>query len=298
MFHVKQFRVDKENNFEVKKADELLHFLTLQLPDTSRTRIKEMLAHEVYVDNHKVTQYNYPLQPGMTVRIRRKGFKERFLPRELDLLFEDEYLLVINKHEGLLSNSKNPSDRTVISLLNRYLSATHQKAHAHIVHRLDRDTSGLMIVSKSKEVSQQFEADWKGMVYDRAYVAVAWGDISPDKDTIQSWFTDGEYCVLSSPVDNGGKLAVTHYEVKRRSRRYSLLELHLDTGRRNQIRVHLRDIKHPIVHDPMYGYKDDISPINRLALHAFKLCFIHPVTKRRMKFETPYPSQFVHLMEL
>ena len=157
---------------------------------------------------------------------------------------------------------------------------------------------GLMVVSKSKEVSQKFEEDWKGMVFDRRYVAVAWGKIEPLRGEVRSWFTDGEYCVLSSPTDNGGKLAVTHYEVKQTSRRYSLVELKLDTGRRNQIRVHLRDLQHPVVHDPMYGYKEDLSPVNRLCLHAFRLCFTHPVTGKRMKFETPVPAAFLKLMEL
>lgn len=295
---MKHFNVKNKVDFTVEVADELLHFLSSQMTESSKSRIKEILAHEVYVDGHKISQFNYPLQPGMTVSIQQKGYKERFYPRNLDILFEDDYLMVINKHEGLLSNSKKESDVTVISSLNRYLNASHQKCHAHIVHRLDRDTSGLMVVSKSKEVSRKFEEDWKGMVYDRAYVAVAWGNVTPDEDTIQSWLTDGQYCVLSSPIDNGGKIAITHYRVKQRSRRYSLLELRLDTGRRNQIRVHLRELQHPIVHDPMYGYKDDVSPINRLALHAFKLCFIHPITGKRMKFETPYPSSFMRLMEI
>ena len=205
---------------------------------------------------------------------------------------------MVNKHEGLLSYSKHPNDKTVITVLNQYLDAAHQRCHAHIVHRLDRDTSGLMVVSKSKEVSQKFEEDWKGMVFDRRYVAVAWGHIEPSRGEVRSWFTDGEYCVLSSPTDNGGKLAITHYEVKQTSRRYSLVELKLDTGRRNQIRVHLRDLQHPVVHDPMYGYKDDISPVNRLCLHAYRLCFKHPVTGRRLQFETPVPASFLKLMEL
>jgi 23S rRNA pseudouridine1911/1915/1917 synthase len=136
------------------------------------------------------------------------------------------------------------------------------------------------------------------MVFDRRYVAVAWGHIEPPKGEIRSWLTDGEYCVLSSPTDNGGKLAVTHYEVRQASRRYSLVDLKLDTGRRNQIRVHLRELKHPVVHDPMYGYKDDISPVARLCLHAYRLCFTHPVTGKRMKYETPVPSAFMKLMEL
>lgn len=288
----------KKQEYTVTEPQGLLDFLMGQMPDTSRTHVKELLAHNVFVDGRRTSQFNFPLQKGMRVSIEKASFKDRLRPRDLDIVFEDQHLLVINKHEGLLSYSKNPADKTVITVLNQYLDATHQRCHAHIVHRLDRDTSGLMVVSKSKEVSQRFEEDWKGMVFDRRYVAVAWGHIEPPKGEIRSWLTDGEYCVLSSPIDNGGKLAVTHYEVRQTSRRYSLVDLKLDTGRRNQIRVHLRELKHPVVHDPMYGYKDDISPVARLCLHAYRLCFTHPVTGKRMKYETPVPSAFMKLMEL
>lgn len=288
----------KKQEYTVGEPQELLAFLMAQMPDTSRSRVKELLAHNVYVDGRRTSQFNFPLQKGMKVTIEKASFKDRLRPRDLDIVFEDQHLLVVNKHEGLLSYSKNTADKTVITVLNQYLDATHQRCHAHIVHRLDRDTSGLMVVSKSKEVSQRFEEDWKGMVFDRRYVAVAWGHIEPPKGEIRSWLTDGEYCVLSSPTDNGGKLAVTHYEVRQTSRRYSLVDLKLDTGRRNQIRVHLRELKHPVVHDPMYGYKDDLSPVARLCLHAYRLCFTHPVTGKRMKYETPVPSAFMKLMEL
>ncbi len=288
----------KKQEYIVSEPQELLYFLMAQMPDSSRTKVKELLARNVYVDGRRTSQYNYPLQSGQRVSIERASFQDRLRPRDLDIVYEDQHLLVVNKHEGLLSNSKHPQDKTVITVLNQYLDATHQRCHAHIVHRLDRDTSGLMVVSKSKEVSQRFEEDWKGTVYDRRYVAVAWGKIEPPKGEIRSWLTDGEYCVLSSPTDNGGKLAVTHYEVTRTSRRYSLVDLKLDTGRRNQIRVHLRELKHPVVHDPMYGYKDDVSPIGRLALHAYRLCFRHPVTGRRLQFETPVPQSFLKLMEI
>ena len=288
----------KQNEYIVSEPKELLTFLQEIMPDSSRTKVKELLAHNIYVDGRRTSQFNFPLQKGMKVSIEKATGKDRLRPRDLDIVYEDQYLFVVNKHEGLLSYSKFPNDKTVITVLNQYLEASHQRCHAHIVHRLDRDTSGLMVVSKSKEVSQKFEEDWKGMVFDRRYVAVAWGKIEPPKGEVKSWFTDGEYCVLSSPVDNGGKLAVTHYEVKQTSRRYSLVELKLDTGRRNQIRVHLRDLQHPVVHDPMYGYKEDLSPVNRLCLHAFRLCFTHPVTGRRLKFETPVPAAFLKLMEL
>ncbi len=292
MFHVKQ------SGYKVKASCELFKFLLEQLSGCSRSKVKEILAHNVCVDGRRISQFNYPLQPGMIVTIEKMNYRERLKPRDLDIVYEDEYLIVINKHEGLLSYSKKPTDRTAITVLNNYLQSTHQKCSAHVVHRLDRDTSGLMVVSKSKQVSQKFEADWKGLVTDRAYVAVCWGKLEPAEGIIRSWLTDGTYCVLSSPTDNGGKLAITHYKTVRTSRRYSLLELKLDTGRRNQIRVHLREEKHPVVHDPIYGYKDDISPIGRLALHAFRICFTHPVTGKLLKFETPYPASFMKLMEL
>lgn len=286
------------SKFKVEESIELMPFLQKVLPDTSRTKVKELLSHCIYVDGRRQTQYNFPLQAGMEVEIMKSGMKDRLSPRDLDIVFEDQYLFVVNKHEGLLSSSKNVTDKTVITVLNRYLGATHQKCSAHVVHRLDRDTSGLLIVAKSKKVAMTLEENWKENVYDRAYIAVCWGNIEQNKGEIRSWLTDGEFCVLSSPVDNGGKLAITHYTVKGRSKRYSLVEFKLDTGRRNQIRVHMREFQHPIVKDPMYGYKEDVSPINRLALHACRLCFKHPVTGKNMKFETPYPSNFMKLMEI
>ncbi len=284
--------------YKVNETIELLAFLQQTMPESSRTKIKEVLAHNVYVDGRKTTQYNFPLQPGMEVEIQKQGGKDRLKPRDLDIVYEDNYLFVVNKHEGLLSSSKNAADKTVITVLNRYLEATHQKCTAHVVHRLDRDTSGLLLVAKNKRTAMELEEHWKETVYDRVYVAVAWGNIENDNGTIRSWLTDGEYCVLSSPTDNGGKEAITHYTVKQRSRRYSLVELKLDTGRRNQIRVHLREMQHPVVHDPMYGYKEDLSPISRLALHAMRLCFKHPVTGKKMQFETPVPQSFLKLMQI
>lgn len=281
----------------VDEETTLLPFLMKHCEGASRTRVKEILAKEVWVNGRKITQFDYALHEGMKVSIERLGYKEKFVPRNLSIVYEDEHLVVINKASGLLSNSRNIADRTAITELNQYFASTKQKCNAHIVHRLDRDTSGLMVVSKSKEVSRKFEADWKGLVFDRAYVAVVWGQLERKRDTITTWLTDGEYCVLSSPVDNGGKIAVTHYEVKRSNGRYSLVELRLDTGRRNQIRVQMRGLGHPVVKDPMYGYKEDESSIKRLALHAFKLCFYHPITRKPLRFETPYPDEFQQLLE-
>lgn len=286
-----------KTTFRVQESVELLTFLAQCFPDMNRTRLKNLLAYCVCVDGHRTSQYNYPLVRGMEVSIVKADYRRRFSNREYDIVYEDPHLIVVNKHEGLISYSKKPSDTTLISLVNRYFERTHQSCHAHVVHRLDRDTSGLMIVAKSKEVARLFEENWKERVYDRAYVAVVWGTIEPQQGSITSYLTDGQYCVLSSPVDNGGKLATTHYRTLQSRHPYSLVELRLDTGRRNQIRVHMRELKHPVVHDPMYGYKEDQAPIARLALHAYRLCFIHPVTGRKHEFETPVPSSFLRLVQ-
>lgn len=284
--------------WKVEKKGELLEFLMEKMEGSSRTKVKETLARNVMVDGRKVTQYNFPLMEGMTVTVGKADFKKRWTPRDVDIVYEDQWLLVVNKREGLVSYSKKAGDVTMISEVNGYLEATRQKCHAHVVHRLDRDTSGLMVVAKSKEVARKFEENWKERVYDRKYVAVVWGKLEEKEGVIRSWLTDGEYCVLSSWEDNGGKEAVTRYRVVKESRRYTMVDLKLDTGRRNQIRVHAREIGHPVVKDPMYGYKDDISPINRLALHAYRLCFFHPVTGKKMEYETEVPKSFERLMEI
>lgn len=284
--------------WKVEKKAELLEFLMEKMEGSSRTKVKETLARNVMVDGRKVTQYNFPLMEGMTVTVGKADFKKRWTPRDVDIVYEDQWLLVVNKREGLVSYSRKAGDVTMISEVNGYLEATRQKCHAHVVHRLDRDTSGLMVVAKSKEVARKFEENWKERVYDRKYVAVVWGKLEEKEGVIRSWLTDGEYCVLSSWEDNGGKEAVTRYRVVKESRRYTMVDLKLDTGRRNQIRVHAREIGHPVVKDPMYGYKDDISPINRLALHAYRLCFFHPVTGKKMEYETEVPKSFEKLMEI
>ena len=286
-------------HYTVEEPLPLLEWL-LKNVGQSRSKVKATLqGRGIKVNGKTVSQFDFPLEKGMKVSVsntkrNQKGFKSRYVK----IVYEDKWLIVVEKEIGILSMAAGHSSLNVKSVLDDYFKKSRQKCTAHVVHRLDRDTSGLMVYAKDIETEQILEHNWHQIVYDRRYVAVAWGKIEPPSGEIRSWLTDGEFCVLSSPTDNGGKLAVTHYEVRQTSRRYSLVELRLDTGRRNQIRVHLREMKHPVVHDPLYGYKDDISPISRLALHAYRLCFKHPVTGRRLTFETPVPTSFLKLMEI
>ena len=287
----------KSIEIEVKEPVKLLDLIVKTFPDSSRSKHKEILTHRVVVDSRRISQYDYPLTAGMKVLIEGDDVKGKRMFGDMKVVFEDRYLMVVDKPVGLLSSSSNPDDVTVISELNNYFIRRRSRQRAHVVHRLDRDTSGLMLVAKTKEVSMMLERDWKGQVYDRAYVAVTWGTPSPSVGTLRTWLTDGEFCVVSSDTDNGGKLAITHYKTLKKSNKYALVEMRLDTGRRNQIRVQFREIGHPLLKDPMYGYKDDASPLKRLGLHAYRLCFHHPVTGKDVELETPIPQDFLDLFE-
>lgn len=278
--------------FRVSENDELLPFLMKKMSGISRTKAKGILASGVVtVDGQSTTQHNFPVRPGMTVTMERNGGGNMLKNRWVRIVYEDKYLLVVEKRNGILSNSIHPGDETVQKILNRYLENKHLRCHAHTIHRLDRDTSGLMLFAKSKEIALKFEDDWKGTVYDRRYVALVHGEMRKSDGAISSWLKDDEhFLTYSSKTDNGGKFAVTRYKVLKVCDGYSLVELRLETGRKNQIRVHLQDIGYPVVGDPKYG--DGDNSIGRLGLHAYKLCFTHPVNGNDMKFETPFPKGF------
>ncbi len=206
----------------------------------------------------------------------------------LRIVYEDRWLVVVDKAAGVLSASLSPRSVSVKSLLDDYFERSHQRCRAHVVHRLDRDTSGLMVYAKSREVQQRFEADWKGLVYDRRYVALVRGRMPQQEGTIRSWLTIGKVFVKSSPVDNGGKLAVTHYRVLKERQGTSLVEARLDTGRKHQIRVHFASVGCPVVGDRKYNENENENEnrAQRLMLRAYRLCFVHPVTAKRLEFES------------
>lgn len=287
----------KTMEIEVKETVKLMDLIVQTFPDSSRTKQKEILQHRVLIASRRITQFDFPLAPGMKVTIMGDENRGKLMQGKMDIMYEDHDLMVVNKPVGLLSSSNNPKDMTVISEINDYFIRRRSRQRAHVVHRLDRDTSGLLLVAKSKEVSRQLEMNWKEKVFDRAYVAVTWGAPVPAFGTVRSWLTENEFGVVSSPTDNGGKLAITHYKTLKKKGRFALVQMQLETGRRNQIRVHMRELGHPLLKDPIYGYRDDNSPIKRLALHAFKLCFYHPVTGKEIRLETPFPPEFTQLFD-
>ena len=282
----------------VRQPSTLLDFLMNNaLYGISRNKAKDILkGGGVAVDGTTVTQFNLPLQPGMVVRISKHKNQKGLVNPNVKIVYEDRALVVVEKESGILSMQVGVRHYSVKQVLDEYFTRRKLKCTAHLVHRLDRDTSGLMIYAKDMEVQRTIVDNWESIVTDRRYVAVVCGKVEQDGGTVASWLKENKsYVTYSSNVDNGGKYAVTHFHTLERSNRYSLIELRLETGRKNQIRVHMSDLGHPVAGDRKYGNGDD--PISRLALHAFRLNFFHPVTGEPMRFETPFPSSFTRLFD-
>lgn len=279
------------DHYVVDREAQLLDWMLATLPG-SKTKTKAILqGHGIKVDGKQVTQFDFPLKPGMKVSVSKSKKNDTFKSRYVNIVYEDRWLVVVEKKTGILSMAAGHSSLNVKSVLDDYFKRTRQKCTAHVVHRLDRDTSGLMIYAKDMQIEQLLERDWHGTVFDRRYVAVVSGEMEEDEGTIANWLKDNKaYVTFSSPVDNGGKYAVTHFHTLKRTTEHSLVEFRLETGRKNQIRVHTSDMGHPVCGDIKYGNGDD--PLHRLCLHAYVLCFYHPVTGKPMEFETPIPAQF------
>lgn len=294
-------RRNEADNYDIVQVDEeigLLDFLLKNAGNKSRTKIKATLRGQgIKVNGRITTQFDYQLKPGMKVSISKtKRDGQQLVSRYVKLVYEDRHIVVIEKAEGILSMAAGHSSLNVKSVLDDYFHKSHQHCTAHVVHRLDRETSGLMIYAKDMDTEQILEHNWHDIVYDRRYVAVVSGEIEDDGGTIANWLKDNKaYVTYSSPVDNGGKYAITHFHVLARTTEHSLVEYRLETGRKNQIRVHSADMGHPVCGDMKYGNGDD--PLHRLCLHAYRLDFYHPITGSRMEFETPIPPAFNRLFK-
>ena len=282
--------------FKVIEPAQLITFVMEKMHGMSRNRAKALISNRVVLVNNTITTHPLAeLKPGDVVQLDRSKHKKSFHCKELDIIFEDPYLLIIDKHPGLLSMSNNSRQQTVQTVLNRYLEKGGGRNTSHLVHRLDRDTSGLMVYAKDVQTQQSLINSWQQLVTNRRYLALVEGEFEQTRGRVQSWLTeDKKFVTHSSPVDNGGKYAVTHYNVLASSNGYSLVECELETGRKNQIRVHMADLGHPVVGDHKYGSDED--PMRRLGLHAYMLCFTHPVTGKHLRFETPVPFCFEKLL--
>ena len=283
----------KYTQYVVREPDELMSFIMKAMHGISRTRTKELLAHKmVLVDKQITTRHDTPLKKGQIVQILKKSNIHEFNHKLIRIVYEDAFIIVVEKMNGILTSS--PAGQklvTVKKVLDEYVGRQKKGMRVHTVHRLDRETSGLLIFAKNIDIQQTLVRNWREIVTDRRYIAVVQGEMEKNKGVVSSWLMDNKmFITYSSPTDNGGKLAITNYRTIKRSNGFSLVEMILETGRKNQIRVHMQDLKHPIVGD--YKYGSTVDPIGRIALHAYMLRFYHPITGELMNFELPCPSSF------
>lgn len=275
-----------------------MEFLLANLTDHKRTSVKEFLKHnQVAVNGSPVSQFNHKLKPGDQVKINFTREWRVFYHRRLKLVYEDDDIIVVNKGYGLLSMGTDKiKEGTAYSILREYVKWSDPRNKLFIVHRLDRDTSGLMMFAKNEEAKNTMQHNWNNMVLNRKYLAVVEGTPDQAEGVIKSYLAENaEHEVYSTPDPTLGQLAVTRYKTLASKNGYTMLEVELDTGRKNQIRVHMKEMGHPIAGDRRYGAKS--SPIHRLALHAQTLRFAHPVTRKEMNFETPVPAGFTKMVK-
>lgn len=278
----------------VAEPDQLMAFLIAKLPHKNRNNVKSMLSNrQVLIDGKVYTQFNHPLQPGQVVTVAASRAPETTQYRGLTILYEDPHLIVINKQAGLLSMATNKErDRTAYGILSDYLKQESLKNKVFIIHRLDRETSGVMMFAKSEKVQRLMQESWIDTIKERTYVALVEGVPDPPTGTVSSYLHESKALIVySSQNPENGQFSVTNYAVLKATANYALLELELETGRKNQIRVHMQDIGHPIAGDAKYGAVTD--PIGRLGLHAWRLAFEHPISNESMQFDAPIPKLFL-----
>ena len=285
----------------VSEPAELLPFLFATWPEVKRTQMKQWLKHQaVVVNGRPVTQFNHPLAPGDVVSLRTGKFAtpKAELPGGLKIVYEDPSLVVIDKPAGLLSMATPAEpEKTAYALLNQHYRRGRDQGRERvfIVHRLDRETSGLMILARTPEAKAALQSNWDS--FEKRYEAVCEGRLQPDAGTFESHLDESNpYKVHTAPRPSElTRHAITHFRVIKRSPNRTLVELTLGTGRRHQIRVHLSQAGHPIIGDEKYGAAS--NPAGRLGLHAVALKFTHPVTGKEIRLASPLPKELARLFE-
>lgn len=284
----------KMTRLKVSEATQLMDFLLAKMGGMSRSSVKSLLGHrQVTVNEKVVTQFDYMLKAADSVVINSTRGNVELVHPKLRIIFEDSDLIVVEKKEGLLSvTTGRETETTAFLILKNYVKKSSTRNKIYTVHRLDRETSGVLVFAKHSDAQHILRDNWHEIVTKRVYVAVVEGKVEKESDRIVSWLTENEISlkISSSRTDNGGKEAITNYRLIKSNDEFSLLEIELETGRKNQIRVHMESIGHPIVGDRKYG---STTTIGRLALHARVLEFYHPMTSEPLHFETPVPREFL-----
>ncbi|MCH5228954.1 MAG: RluA family pseudouridine synthase [Muribaculaceae bacterium] len=292
-----QYKADRIVSWvnEGEETKPLLEFISLKSPESSRTDLKSWLKHgQVMLDGQITSAFDAQVNPGSEVKVNTSRQFIKLKHPRLKLLYEDDDVIVVEKGYGLLSvGIPNPAKKKIenaYDIIRDYLKRKDPRNKLFVVHRLDRDTTGVMMFAKNEEAMETLRHNWNNFVLERLYVALLEGIVKDDEGIIKSRLTENSQYKVYSTENDSGKIALTRYKVIGRGHGYSLVQFSLDTGRKNQIRVHAADIGHPISGDRKYGAKQ--NRLGRLALHAHTLRFAHPITLKDMYFESPVPTAF------
>ena len=291
----KDFKNLKE--YPVNKSCELLEFLLETFSGQSRNSVKSLLSsHRVTIDGAPVTQFNFKLYPGDTVIISSTPIRKK-TRSNLPIIYEDDEIIVIDKPSGLLSvASDNEKGSTAYRMVSDYMQQKDKHNRIFVVHRLDEDTSGVLMFAKNVKIQQDLQNNWNDIVSKRGYFAIVEGHLTNKSGTIKTYLKkNAQNLMYSSRKPGDGQLSITHYKVMKESKDYSLLDVNIDTGRKNQIRVHLGEMGHYVIGDDKYG--NPSNPLKRLGLHAYCLEFKHPNTGKKMKFTSKMPTEFDSLFK-
>ena len=282
----------------VKEEMMLIEFLRTTLTKLSKNNIKSLLSKEMVLVNNSVqTKFNYIVKPKDKITIRETKIKGNNYNKDINILYEDEDIIVINKPAGLLTiATAKEKEYTLYHFVMNYVKNKDKHNKIFIVHRLDKETSGIVIFAKNQKTKNLFQNNWDRNIIYRGYYAVVEGSLKEKEGTLKSYLTENSsFMVYSTNNKNEGKLAITDYKVVKENNNYSLLDINIKTGRKNQIRVQLNDNGNVIVGDKKYGSK--INPINRMGLHAYKLEFIDPRNNKKISFKTEMPTLFKKLIK-
>lgn len=276
---------NKVLEFAVIEECELLKFLYKNI-NKSKNNIKSLLKNKcIYVNEKCVTKYNYILNKNDLVKIKLYN-------TNIDILYEDDELIIVNKESGKLCVSTDKEkEKTLFKEVSSYVKKKNKNNKVFIVNRIDKDTSGIVVFAKNKNIKELLQSKWNDIVLERGYIAIVDG-FTDKEGIIKSYLCENkEHIVYSSKK---GKLAITRYERIKYNNNYSMLKINLYTGRKNQIRVHMKDIHHPVLGDEKYGNKKSAE---RLMLHSELIEFINPLNNKKVRVKSPYPKEFDNMLK-
>lgn len=290
---------DNVAKLTIKEDGTLLAAAAALLPDHKPTKLKSLLRHnQLAINGVPSTQFDMPVSAGDQLWVNFDRSFQIFSHPRIKLVYEDNDIIVVDKGYGVLSTAAGkPSDDTVYNIVKKYARGFSDKANVYVVHRLDRDTSGLMLLTRTKQARDKLISNWNNMVIDRKYIAIVEGKMEQKEGTVKSFLAENPdtFEMYSTDDKKLGRLAVTRYRVVEQGSRFAMVELEIKTGRKNQIRVHMHDLGNPVSGDRKYGGHP--SPINRIALHATTLAIVHPITGKAVTFTSPVPDNFLKMIK-